>query len=257
MKKITLILFVLIISCTALLPCYAQETLPLVIDRADLLTDGEESALAAKLAAISDRLDCDVVVLTEESIDTDAQSYADDYFDYNGYGRGTARDGILLLVSMEPRYWHVSGSGICNSRYVSTPQLEYISENIADDLQDGDYAGCFDTFAKRCDKIITAARSGKVYKEPFNFVMSLVISLVIGFIVAFIVTGVMKGKLKSVAAKREANSYLKPGSLNVTEARDMFLYRQIAVTPKPTENKSSGSHTSSSGRSHSGVGGKF
>ena len=30
-----------------------------------------------------------------------ATKYADDYFDYNGYGLGNEKDGILLLISMK------------------------------------------------------------------------------------------------------------------------------------------------------------
>ena len=88
--------------------------------------------------------------------------------------------------------------------------------------------------------------------------MNLVISVVIGFIVAFIATGIMKGKLKTVRANNLAQNYAVPGSLNVYNARDMFLYRQITYTEKSNDSDSSnGSHTSSSGRSHSGKGGSF
>lgn len=233
------------------------ESLPLVIDNADLLSGSEESTLAEKLSELSSRLECDVIVLTESSIDTDAQSYADDYFDYNGYGQGAKRDGILLLVSMDPRSWHVSGSGICNSEYISTSALEYISENIPANLKAEKYVACFDEYVKRCDELITDARAGKAYKTPFDFKMSLVVSVGIGFLVALIATSSMKSQLKSVKFKKEANSYLKPGSMMITDARDMFLYRKVTYTPKANDNDKSGSHTSSSGRSHSGTGGSF
>ncbi len=229
--------------------------LPYVIDNAELLTDTEETALADKLTEISTRLECDVIVLTEASIDTEAHAYADDYFDYNGYGQGGQRDGILMLVSMDPRKWHVSGSGICNSDLVS---LDYICEEIVGYLQNESYATCFNSFADRCDNAVSAARNGEAYKEPFKPVMSLVISVVIGFIVAFIATGIMKGKLKTVRANNLAQNYAVPGSLNVYNARDMFLYRQVTYTVKSNDSDSSnGSHTSSSGRSHSGKGGSF
>ena len=229
--------------------------LPYVIDNADLLTDTEETALADKLTEISTRLECDVIVLTEASIDTEAQAYADDYFDYNGYGQGGQRDGILMLVSMDPRKWHVSGSGICNSDLVS---LDYICEEIVGYLQNESYATCFNSFADRCDNAVSAARNGEAYKEPFKPGMSLVISVVIGFIVAFIATGIMKGKLKTVRANNLAQNYADPGSLNVYNARDMFLYIQVTYTEKSNDSDSSnGSHTSSSGRSHSGKGGSF
>lgn len=234
------------------------EQLPLVIDNADLLSEGEEAELSEKLTEISDRLACDVIVLTEAEIEDEAMAHADDYFDYNGYGRGGLRDGILLLVSMSPRKWHISGSGICNSEYITSAAIEeYLGENMVEDLQAEDYVGCFNTYAERCDDLISAAREGRAYKAPFNAGMSVVVSLAIGFIVAFIVTGSMKGKLKSVKMQNQAASYLKSGSLMVTDAREMFLYSQITRTKKQSESSNSGSHTSSSGRSHSGAGGSF
>lgn len=234
------------------------EELPLLIDNADFLTDSEEKKLADKLGEISKRLKCDVIVLTEATIDKDAESYADDYFDYNGYGQGGKRDGILLLVSVKPRNWHISGSGICNSEYISSTELEYIAEDVVEALKAEDYVSCFNTYADRCDEVITSARDGKAFKEPFNKGMSFVISLGIGFIVAFIVTGSMKSKLKSVKFQSAAADYVKPGSLMITDSREMFLYNEVTYTEKSNDDDSSSdSHTSSSGRSHSGVGGSY
>ena len=106
----------------------------------------------------------------------------------------------------------------------------------------------FGDYADMCDEYIKDATT-------FDFLINLVISLAIGFVVAFIVTGSMKRKLKSVRSAAEANSYLKPGSLNVTEARDMFLFRQVTRTVKNTDSGSgSSTHTSSSGRTHGGGG---
>ena len=37
-----------------------------------------------------------------------AEAYADDYYDYNGYGYGENDDGLLLLVSMGEREWAIT-----------------------------------------------------------------------------------------------------------------------------------------------------
>ena len=59
-----------------------------------------------------ERQSCDVIVVTVASLDgKTAESYADDYFDFNGYGLGQDRDGILLLLSMEDRDWAISTHG--------------------------------------------------------------------------------------------------------------------------------------------------
>ena len=53
-------------------------------DFADLLDDGQEEELEAKLDQVSEDYGCDVVVVTEETLDGAVpQDYADDFFDYN------------------------------------------------------------------------------------------------------------------------------------------------------------------------------
>ena len=69
----------------------------------------------------------------------------------------------------------------------------------------------------------------------------------------------LKGKLKTVRRQAEAAEYVKTGSMKVTQSRDLFLYKHIDRHAKPKESTSGGSrtHTSSSGRTHGGGGGKF
>ena len=86
----------------------------------------------------------------------------------------------------------------------------------------------------------------------------LLISVGIGLFAALIVTGSMKGKLKTVHAQAAASQYVKPGSMNITERREMFLYSQIQRHKRETKaSGGSSTHTSSSGRTHGGSSGKF
>ena len=250
MKKLLILLCSVMLLTGLLVPVYADTDY--LIDNAELLSDADEAELEAKLAEASQRLDADIVILTEPYIDTDAQSYADDYFDYNGYGP----DGLILLVNMGGREWYISTSGICVEGF-DGDGFYYVSENVEYDLGNEDYVTCFDTFARRSDEVLTAIREDGSYKAPFGFFSTLIVCLVIGFVVSLIITLIMRGKLKSVRTKSEAADYLKRDSLNITVARDIFLYRQVTRTEKPQNNSSSSSHTSSSGRSHGGGGGKF
>ena len=81
-----------------------------------------------------------------------------------------------------------------------------------------------------------------------------------GFVLSLIIVGRMKAKLKTVRFQPAANSYMKAGSMNITESRDLFLYNTVTRTAKPKDNDSGGgssTHTSSSGSTHGGGGGKF
>ena len=237
-----------------------------VVDMADLLNDSEEAALLSKLNEISIRQQVDVVVVTTNTLDGKiAMDYADDFYDYNGYGFGETHDGILLLVSMEDRDWWISTTGY-GITAVTDAGIEYISEKFLPDLSDGNYADAFATYAELCDSFITQAKTGEPYdvnnmpKEPFNTFMSCIIALGVGFVVARIATGSMKNKLKTVRSQPAAEEYVKKGSMVVTDSSDLFLYSHVDRRAKPKDNDSGGgssTHSSSSGTSHGGGGGKF
>ena len=241
-----------------------------VVDMAELLSDSDKTALLSKLDEISERQKMDIVVLTVNTLDGKTpRDYADDFYDYNGYGFGENKDGILLLVSMEDRDWWISTTGY-GITALTDAGIEYISKKFLSDLSDGDYAQAFTTYAELCDQFITQAKTGEPYdtgnlpKEPFNVAWNILVAFVIGLVVAFVVTNIMKKQLKTVQLKSEANNYVKSNSMIVTENRDLFLYNQVSrrARPKETDNRSgssggSSTHTSSSGSSHGGGGGKF
>lgn len=265
-KRILTVLFALLLCMVVVIPTFAASDLPRLVDNADLLTDSEESTLLSKLNEISERQQADVVVVTADTLDGKTpMDYADDFYDYNGYGFGADKDGVLLLVSMEDRDWWMSTTGY-GIIAITDAGIEYISEKFLSDLSDGDYADAFTTYAELCDDFFTQARSGQPYdtghmpKQPFNIARNLLIALIVGFVIALIATGVMKGKLKTVRFQSAASNYVKANSMNVTESRDMFLYTHVdrRAKPKDTDSSSgSGTHTSSSGSTHGGGGGKF
>lgn len=258
MKKVLTVLIALLITLSFTVAVFA-ETMPRLVDQADLLTDAQEASLLFKLDTISNQQGMDVVVVTADTLDGKSpMAYADDFYDYNGY----AEDGILLLVSMEDSDWWISTAGYGITAFTDAG-IEYLGNRFVPSLSDGDYAGAFEIYADHCDEFITQAKSGDPYdthnlpKEPFDFLMNLAICFVIGLVIAVIATAVMKGQLKSVRAQAGASSYVKNGSMNVTHRQDLFLYRDVHRRPKPKDSGGSGTHRSSSGRSHGGGGGKF
>ena len=239
-----------------------------LVDDGDLLTDEEERRLIEKLDDISGRQQCDVIIVTAGSLNgKTATKYADDYFDYNGYGLGNEKDGILLLISMEERNWAISTHGAAIDAFTDAGQ-EAMTDQFVPKLSEGDYLDAFDQFAELCDDFLTQAATGEPYdvnnldSEDSIFSMPGVrIGLAIGSgcLLAFIVVSVMKGTLKSVRSQAAASSYIRPGSLHITKSHDYFLYRHISKTAKPKDHDSGGSstHVSSSGETHGGSSGSF
>lgn len=270
MKKriLTVVAALLLVFCSSItvsaedsIP--AQRQLPRLVDEADVLTDAEEETLLNTLDEISERQQCDVAVATVKSLDgKDVTDYADDFYDYNGYGMGSGDDGILLLVSMGEREWAISTYGYGITAFTDAGQ-DYMSDAFLPDLSEGNYAEAFTTYAKLCDGLLTQAASGEPYdvdnlpKEPLS-TSWIWKSLLIGAVIAFLITGYMRMKLRTVRKQMSAMSYVKDGSMNITASRDMFLYRKVTRTAKPKDTGSGSSiHTSSSGRSHGGSSGRF
>lgn len=249
-------------------PAGGQEevSLPRVVDDAGLLTTEDGHILENTLQELREKHSFDIVVVTANTLQgKSSMAYADDFFDYGGYGIGENRDGILLLVSMEDRDWWISTSGYGITAFTDAG-MDYMKGEFLPYLSDGDYIGAFQCFAGLCDEFLTEAREGKPFDKghmPYRplGIASIGIAFVSGLIIALVIAGVMRGKLKTVHNQTAATSYLKPGSFRLHDSRDVFLYSNIRRVAKPKESSSGGggstTHTSSSGRSHGGSGGKF
>lgn len=233
-------------------------------DQADLLTDSQESSLEKKLDDISEKLDFDVVIVTTDSTGyRTPQAFADDYFDYNGFGMGDDSDGVVLLVSMDDRDWHLSTAGF-GITAITDAGVDYISTMFVPYLSDGDYMKAFETYADLCDEFVTKAKSGTPYdvgnmpKKPFDFLKYGRNALIAGVVIALITVEMMRRSLRSVRPQPSAGDYVKNGSMHITKREDRFLYRRVNRRERPKSGRGgSGTHTSSSGRSHGGGGGKF
>jgi len=255
-KRNLLIVLTIIFWVASLVTGFAasDRELPLLVDDADLLTDNEERTLNSKLERISEEYQCEVAIITVNSLGSKtATEYADDFFDYNGYGYGSNDDGILLLVSMKSRDVAISTHGFAIRAFTDAKQ-DYMYDKFLPYLSNGNYNKAFSTFADLCDEILAEARAG----TPFLSGKRLIVSLIIGVIIALIVTGIMKGQLKSVRYQPAASSYLRNNSFSLKVSRDLYLYSRISRQPKPKSSSSgSSTHTSSSGRTHGGSSRKF
>ena len=239
-------------------------------DSAEVLTEDEDSELEASLEELSVRQSFDVTIATIDSLEsegyTSMEEYADDLYDYCQFGYGADRDGVLLLVSTGDRKWHISTCGYGITAFTDAG-IQYLGEQMTPFMADGDYAGAFRTFVQWSDTYIDAARAGHPYdvnnlpREPLS-PMYLVLALGIGLVLAWVVVSVMKSQLRSVAFQENAASYVREGSMNLTNSRELFLYRDVQRTEhvEAKDSDSSGgssTHTSSSGTTHGGGGGSF
>ena len=148
-------------------------------DSAEVLTEDEDNELEASLEELSVRQSFDVVVATIDSLEdegyTSMEEYADDLYDYCQFGYGENRDGVLLLVSIGDRKWHISTCGYGITAFTDAG-IQYLGEQMTPFMADGDYAGAFRTFVQWSDTYIDAARAGHPYdvnnlpREPLSLI---------------------------------------------------------------------------------------
>ena len=251
-------------SATEFVP--VERTLPLVVDDADLLTTEEENALCARFEVLAQEYQMEIAVLTVPSLDgKTAEAYADDFYDYNGYGYGENDDGMLVLYKPGEagnREIHITthGRGL---RAFNNVVCDNIIDSMIDDLKNENYASAFNTYAD------LAEHNLKLYNDnpadyddtPYVSFTLLIVCIVFGMLAGFIIIKIIAGKNKSVRMQTNATVYTRPGSMVVTGSYDTFIGKRLYKTPKPKpksdDSSSSGSHTSSSGRSHGGSGRSF
>lgn len=234
MKKLCILLVLILLLA---MPVMAATDVPHLVDEADLLTSAEEARLEQELVQLSEKLGMDIVVVTTD--DTGYKStfaYADDFYDYGGYGE----DGILWLIDMDNRQSTFSTTGKGIDR-LSTGDEDAIQDVVTPLLTSGRYADAVERFVDLCEQYC-----------GFNWLLTGFICFAVGLVVALIATSIMKGQLKSVRAKVAASDYMTPGSLQLKESNDLFLYRNVSRIARPKNNSSGGGRTSSSGRSHGG-----
>ncbi len=229
-----------------------------VIDRADVLTDAQENTLNEELSALSDAKNADFVVLTVASLEGKSSlDFADDYFDYNGYGRGEDRSGMLLLFKngvSGDRDIALSTRGELYDCVTDKDSDDFL-DSIIPDLMDENYTDAFSAFVRFAEK--EAAEIGKIKTLPWTYIP---ICLLIGFVVAFIILKIQTSSLKSVRKERDAHYYVRRESLVLSASRDRFLYRNVKKIPKQTQSSSSSGtsgRVSSSGARHGGTSKKF
>ena len=234
------------------LPAATEAALPeneqFLYDEADLLTDSEEEALVQKLEEVSHATKAQIVVVTLASMDGgNIDEFIDYLYDTMGFGYGENHDGVLLLVSMDPREYRILSNGYAGTA-IGPDQIDTLCDIVQPYLTKGTYATAFTYFANESEDFLAYYLAG----SPFNAGKSFMISLIIGIIAGLIVAFGLKSQLKSVRKQDQAHRYVKPGSMTVDIQYDIFLYRTVTRTQKQKRVESTSSGSGNTARSKGG-----
>ncbi|MDX9872136.1 MAG: TPM domain-containing protein [Clostridia bacterium] len=257
----------------------------LVADQAGLFTAAQTTELEQEARDLGAEYNLDIVIVTaEDAGGKSAGEYADDYFDYQGYGVGEERSGLLFLIDLDNREVYISPSGEA-IRYLTDERIEGVLDEVfAGGLTDGDMLGAARSFLSATEKYLAAGIPPDQYSVPENAVSPNpysaptvvpnvlsaeeglgggVVAGLAGLFYFFLTKRGYKGKPQPVVFEFRKNCFV---DLNVNSDNLVNTYVTSRIIPKPKPSGSAGGgsapgrstiHRSSSGRIHGGGGRKF
>ena len=259
MKRILIFLLVLLLLAV---PVSAAESL--VQDGEGILTDTDVVRLEEYYASFYETYGFAPAVATVGSFGgLTAEEFADRYYDVMGY----PDDGILLMVSLGEGEWYILTSGECYDR-ISDWDAQEMGEELVELLRDGAYYAAFLKFPELAAEIYEANEPSWMEDGDYvdvapaipkkNYPKTIAVSMGIGLLIGLIAVGIMASRMKTVKMQQGASDYIRPGSMRITNSRDIYLYSHVTRTAKPKSNSSSGGgHGGHSGGSRGGAGGRI
>lgn len=224
-----------------------------VFDFADLLSDDEENDIQEQIDKAKKKTSLDIVIVTiNDAHGKISMDYADDFYDYNGFGTGDENDGILMLIDMDNRNIWISTTGKAIKIFTDS-KIDSILDDVQPLVKDKEYYDAAETFVKRVKKM----------GGGFGFEFS-IIKTVIGMLIAAAAGAIFRASVKhkyKYNGVAETYDYKSKAQLNLTNKSDVLVDTFI-VTERIESSSSSGgggssTHSSSSGTSHGGGGRSF
>jgi uncharacterized protein len=241
-----------------------------VVDQSSSFTAEQAAVLEERARLLGEQYAMDIVIVTtDDTGNKDTQAYADDFFDYNGYGVGEERDGILFLIDFQNRLPCLSTSGVA-IKYLTDDRINHILDDIyLGGLENQDYYTATLTFLDSTAAFLAEGIPPDQYTESaknntLTTVEGIIGALLSGGIGLGFFAGIRrsyKGKTQRSVFNFRNNSLVDLGAISDNLFNSYTTSRIIPRNP-PTSGSSFGgrstTHTSSSGRTHGGgVGRRF
>jgi len=252
--KYILILFLMFIGTCNI---YAVDTSDKVYDYAQVLTPTQEKELKNAIDLFIANHNMDMALVTVKYHEkSNTMNYADDFYDYNGFGIGTNYDGVIFVIDFTFGYTDIwmSTSGKAIDIYTDS-RIDRILDSVAYDKDDG-YYEMFNTFINECDYY--AKQGIPSYGEyttnsSYNWGKMIIWSLIIPTVIIVIL--VLRNKMVKPATN--AGEYLVKNSVVINKRNDRFITTHttsVRINDSSSSGGGSSTHRSSSGRSHGGGG---
>lgn len=263
MKKIRFLLILLLLFI-GINGVSAFDTTTKIYDYAMVLTTKEKEKLKEQIDKYIQNYNMDMVLVTVKYHEKNStKEYAQDFYDYNGFGLNNTYDGIIFVIDFTYGYTdiYISTTGEAIRLY-DDYRINKMLDNISDKKNDG-YYSMFKSFVSDASNYASKGTPSSnsntvineygqlVYKKTIPWIKIIIISIVVSSIIILILVFKNKMVKKSIDAKY----YLKAGSVIINSRNDRFITTHTSSV-RINDSSSGGSSISSgsSGRSHGGGG---
>ncbi|MGB8454325.1 MAG: TPM domain-containing protein [Anaerocolumna sp.] len=260
-----------------------------VYDFYGLFSEAEVTDLEADCAKYGEEGKIDIVMVITDALQGKSRTkYLEDFYDEYGFGYNQEfGDAAIILVNMDRDDRGVEIQGYGNAEYyLNNDRIEYMLDDIAAMLSDGNYYNAMEEFAKQSAYYMNEekgvdttnipsedADSGNYYGESgyagpsdyygekddnifYNTFLQLAIAVIIGAVTVGVMAANSGGRVTV-----HNRTYLDEQHSGVVANRDDYIRTTTTRVKKPTNNngggRSSGGGISSGGHSHSGGGRSF
>ena len=235
-----------------------------IYDYADLFSENEEKQLYDAVTAFIEKNNMDMAIVTiKYNPERQAMVYADDFYDYNEFGKNASNDGVLFLIDMDTREMWISTTGDAINR-LNDREIDRILDKCYNKITAKEYFECANEFIKHTDILIKSTGSQTTFSPAFN-PEQILIGAAGGAIVGMIYYAMGSSKHRLIRRENRARNY--ESKLNLTTNTDILVHHTVnrVYSPQTTSSGSGGFgggggssiHIGSSGISHGGGGRHF
>ena len=238
-----------------------------VVDNANVLSEDEKEALREIFGRIRNEYHVDAALYTAGEMDQDAPWYeAQSIYYQNAYGYGSGNDGILFFNCPVERKYAIFTYGSCEKLF-NDAVLDDVEDSVLYYLRNEYFFDSYKTFADKCAYYISDPSRSEEALETMEEEAAaernkdrnsgLITVGIFALVIAFIMMRSKVRKMNTAVKSDYASNYMKPGSLNLTNSQDLFLYSHTSRVRIQTESRSSGGSSSGGSGGGGGRGGSY
>ena len=265
MKKIKFLLMILIFLI-GINTVNAFDTSLKVYDYAQVLTPSEEENLKNDIDNYISTYNMDMALVTvKHHTKKDIMNYADDFYDYNGFGIGYNYDGVIFVIDFTFGYTDIWMSTTGKAINVYTDyRIDKILDKVSINKNNG-YYYMLDAFINESSYYaslgipVPDSNNNNIVIENINQERNIEYGkiAIISFVITSIIVLFLALKNKMVKPATTAHEYLNKESIKINFRNDSFVTTHtssVRINDSSSSGGGSSTHRSSSGRSHGGGG---